>query len=174
MPAPFAILIASLLTAAPVAPPAQAPLPKEGPAEADAKAAETVAQIRSVLKQLTGKLEQVRASHDLVQVNCVNDKVTRAQTLLRISQEAHAAFKKAIASHEGSKAEYESAKLTVSRAKAQGLGAEAAACSGQLAFRVDHLPVHIEQPVDLPKDDPTQPNPAPVLSSRPPAASPTQ
>lgn len=134
---------------------------------------EYLAQMRGALKLVLGKLEEARASKDVVKLNCVNEKLTNIKGLLRISEQADVSLQEAIAKREEQQAAHEYAKVTIARQKIDQLKAEAEQCVGMLAFETGETRVTVEEPQDLPQLDPTQTVPPPPVVSRPPPASPT-
>ena len=138
------------------------------------RSADGLVRMRGVLKDVLGKLEEARASKDVVKLNCVNEKLTQIKGLLRISEQSDVALQEAVAKRETSSSEHEFTKVMIARQKVEQLRAEAEECIGQLAFRTDeNLSVEVEIPDDLPKNDPTRPGRPPDIVTRPPLASPT-
>ncbi len=137
------------------------------------KSTEFLVQMRQGLKLVLSKLEEARASKDVVKLNCVNEKLTNIKGLLRISEQADIALQEAVAKKEEQASEHEYTKVTIARSKVEQLRAEAEQCVGMLAFETGPTEVIVEVPSDLPQIDPAvTPPPGPVVS-RPPPASPT-
>ncbi len=137
------------------------------------RSTEYLKQMRQGLKAVLSKLEEARASKDVVKLNCVNEKLTNIKGLLRISEQADIALQEAVAKKEEQASEHEYTKVTIARSKVEQLRAEAEQCVGMLAFETGPTEVIVEVPVDLPQTDPTlNPPPGPVVT-RPPPASPT-
>lgn len=137
------------------------------------KSNEFLTQMRAGLKAVLGKLEEARASKDVVKLNCVNEKLTNIKGLLRISEQADISLQEAVAKKESQTAEHEFTKVTIARAKVEQLKAEAEQCVGMLAFETGPTEVIVEVPPDLPQADPTVNPPPPPPVNRPPPASPT-
>jgi len=137
------------------------------------RSAEYLEAMRAALKLVLGKLEEARASKDVVKLNCVNEKLTNIKGLLRISEQADVSMQEAIAKKESQTAEHEYTKVTIARAKVEQLAAEAEQCVGLLAFETGPTEVIVEVPEDLPQTDPTINPPPPPPVNRPPPASPT-
>ncbi len=137
------------------------------------KSAESVAKMRSALKDVLGKLEEARNSKDVVKLNCVNEKLTQIKGLLRISEQSDIALQEAVAKRESSTSEHEYTKVSIAVVKVNQLRAEAEQCIGQLAFRTDENgTTEVEEPEDLPKGDPTLVLPPTYVDGRFPPASP--
>ncbi|HEY3445513.1 MAG TPA: hypothetical protein VGK67_04070 [Myxococcales bacterium] len=129
--------------------------------------------MRAGLKVVLGKLEEARASKDVVKLNCVNEKLTNIKGLLRISEQADISLQESVAKKESETANHEFTKVTIARAKVEQLKAEAEQCVGMLAFETGPTEVIVEVPADLPQVDPTVNPPPPPPVNRPPPASPT-
>ena len=132
-----------------------------------------VGRMRSVLTEVLGRLEEARATKDVVKLNCVNEKLTQVKGLLRISEQSDVALQEAVAKKDTTAAEHEYSKVSIAKNKVEQLRNESEQCIGQLAFRTDeNLTVEVEVPSGLPTEDPTNPPPPPPPTNRPPPASP--
>jgi hypothetical protein len=132
-----------------------------------------VSRMRSVLSEVLGRLEEARATKDVVKLNCVNEKLTQVKGLLRISEQSDVALQEAVGRKDTTAAEHEYSKVTIAKNKVEQLRNESEQCIGQLAFRTDeNLTVEVEVPSGLPTEDPTNPPQPQPPTSRPPPASP--
>lgn len=136
------------------------------------RSSEYLGHMRKALKTVLGKLEEARASKDVVKLNCVNEKLTNIKGLLRISEQADIALQEAVAKSEQQGSDHEFTKVTIARQKIEQLRGEAEQCVGMLAFETGPTEVVVDVPNDLPQADPTVVPPAPPIVSRAPAASP--
>ena len=142
-------------------------------AEKLTRSRDAVSRMRSVLTEVLGRLEEARATKDVVKLNCVNEKLTQVKGLLRISEQSDVALQEAVAKKDTTAAEHEYSKVSIARGKVDQLRSEAEQCIGQLAFRTDeNLTVEVEVPSGLPTEDPTNPPAPEPPTSRPPPASP--
>jgi hypothetical protein len=142
-------------------------------AEKLSRSRDAVGRMRSVLTEVLGRLEEARATKDVVKLNCVNEKLTQVKGLLRISEQSDVALQEAVAKKDTTAAEHEYSKVSIARGKVEQLRGEAEQCIGQLAFRTDeNLTVEVEVPSGLPTEDPTNPPPPQPPTNRPPPASP--
>ena len=142
-------------------------------AEKLSRSSAAVSRMRSVLSEVLNRLEEARATKDVVKLNCVNEKLTQVKGLLRISEQSDVALQEAISKKDSTAAEHEYSKVSIARSKVEQLRSEAEQCIGQLAFRTDeNLTVEVEVPSGLPTEDPTNPPPPLPPSSRAPPASP--
>jgi hypothetical protein len=138
------------------------------------KSSESLVFMRSVLKEVLGKLEEARQSKDVVKLNCVNDKLTQIKGLLRISEQSDVSLQESVAKHETTTAEHEYTKVSIAKQKVAQLRVDAEECVGQLAFRTDNsLVVEVTVPEDITGADVTDPPAAGPPVVRPPPASPT-
>ena len=132
-----------------------------------------VNRMRSVLSEVLGRLEEARATKDVVKLNCVNEKLTQVKGLLRISEQSDVALQEAVAKKDTTAAEHEYSKVSIAKNKVEQLRSDAEQCIGQLAFRTDeNLTVEVEVPSGLPTEDPTNPPTPQPPTNRPPPASP--
>ncbi|HEY1418212.1 MAG TPA: hypothetical protein VGF41_09910 [Myxococcaceae bacterium] len=132
-----------------------------------------VSRMRSVLSEVLGRLEEARATKDVVKLNCVNEKLTQVKGLLRISEQSDVALQEAVARKDATAAEHEYSKVSIAKSKVEQLRNESEQCIGQLAFRTDeNLTVEVEVPSGLPTEDPTNPPQPQPPTNRPPPASP--
>ena len=142
-------------------------------AEKITRSGAAVSRMRAVLSEVLGRLEEARATKDVVKLNCVNEKLTQVKGLLRISEQSDVALQEAVAKKDTTAAEHEYSKVSIAKGKVEQLRGEAEQCIGQLAFRTDeNLTVEVEVPSGLPTEDPTNPPPPQPPSDRPPPASP--
>jgi hypothetical protein len=136
------------------------------------RANSAVSSMRSALTDVLGRLEEARATKDVVKLNCVNEKLTQVKGLLRISEQSDVALQEAVSKRDSTAAEHEYSKISIARNKVAQLRTESEQCIGQLAFRTDeNLTVEVEVPSGLP-EDPTNPPPLAPPTSRLPPASP--
>ena len=132
---------------------AQAPKPPgdtSGDADALESSAETIARMKTAMKQVVDKVEDARNAKDVVKLNCVNEKLTQIKGLLKMSEQSDVALHEAVANRDPG-AEAELAKIAIARTKVETLRAEAEQCIGQVAYMVDEKTnVEVEQPSNLP------------------------
>jgi hypothetical protein len=142
-------------------------------AEKIKRSAAAVSRMRTVLSEVLGRLEEARATKDVVKLNCVNEKLTQVKGLLRISEQSDVALQEAVVKKDSTAAEHEYSKVSIAKGKVEQLRGEAEQCIGQLAFRTDeNLTVEVEVPGGLPTEDPTNPPRPEPPTNRPPPASP--
>jgi hypothetical protein len=148
------LVIACALAADPAAAAAQAPQPQKGTSDADKleASADSLARMKTSLKQVLGRVEEARNEKDVVKLNCVNEKLTQIKALLKVAEQADIALHEAVANKDPM-AESEFAKIAIARSKVEGLRADSEQCIGQLAYIVDEkTTVEVQQPSNLPGD----------------------
>ncbi|HZJ55824.1 MAG TPA: hypothetical protein VFD38_16905 [Myxococcaceae bacterium] len=142
-------------------------------AEKIKRSAAAVSRMRTVLSEVLGRIEEARATKDVVKLNCVNEKLTQVKGLLRISEQSDVALQEAVVKKDSTAAEHEYSKVSIAKTKVDQLRNESEQCIGQLAFRTDeNLTVEVEVPSGLPTEDPTNPPEPSPPTNRPPPASP--
>jgi hypothetical protein len=99
-----------------------------------------VSRMRSVLTEVLGRLEEARATKDVVKLNCVNEKLTQVKGLLRISEQSDVALQEAVAKKDTTASEHEYSKVSI--AKDEG---RAAAERGRAVHRPARVP-HRREP----------------------------
>ncbi|MEN9797817.1 MAG: hypothetical protein RL653_1513 [Pseudomonadota bacterium] len=138
------------------------------------RSGESVSRMKDVLKDSLKKLQEARASNDVVKLNCVNEKLTQIKGLLRISEQADVALQESVARREAAAADHEFNKVTIAAQKVDQLRTEAESCIGQLAFRTDdEQQVQVSEPAYVPQADTALPVTVEPVISRAPASSPT-
>ncbi len=130
-----------------------------------------LAEERKILARVSNLLKEARAAKDIVQLNCINEKLTQIKGLLKISEAASVSMYDAISGNQEDTINHEFTKITVAHQRTVTLGAEAEQCVGEIAIYTGQTEVTVEIDEDVPEQDPTLPppvGPAPVI---PPIAS---
>lgn len=132
--------------------------PLRGTSDADKleASAESLARMKTALKQVLARVDEARNEKDVVKLNCVNEKLAQLKALLKVAEQADIALHEAIATRDpGSETEF--SKIAIARTKVEGLRGEAEQCIGQLAYVVDEkTTVEVVLPADLPEGDQAQ------------------
>lgn len=131
---------------------------------------EMLAEERSALGRGTELLQEARAAKDIVQMNCVSEKLTQIKGLLKLTEQASVRMYEAIASYTEDVINHEFTTIWVAHQKSMLLKSEAEQCVGELSvFTGD---TEVEVLVDGTDDhDPTEPEPPPPGPAVPPVAS---
>jgi hypothetical protein len=126
---------------------------------------------REALKVVSGLLATARSSKDIVQLNCVNEKLTQIKGLLRISEDASSKMNDAIASGTADVVNHEFTKIAVAHQKVLFLRSEAEQCVGELSVYTGDTVIEVSVGPDVVQYDPTIPNTPPGGPLVPPVAS---
>jgi len=141
--------------------------------EKQARVESMLAEQRKILARVSTLLKEARAAKDIVQLNCINEKLTQIKGLLKISENASVKMYEAIPGNQEDIINHEFTKITVAHQRCVTLGAEAEQCVGEIAVYTGQTEVTVEIDEDITEDDPTAPppvGPAPII---PPIASPS-
>jgi hypothetical protein len=130
--------------------------------------------MRNALSEVLKKLDEARASKDVIKLNCVNEKITQVKGLLKISENSNIALEEAVARKESETAEHEYQKIAIARQKIDQLRSESEECVGEIVIGLEEegTIVEVEEPSDITSVDPTVSLPPAPVVSRPAAASP--
>jgi hypothetical protein len=139
--------------------------------EKQGRAERMLGEMRDALRRVTEILGEARASKDIVQLNCVNEKLTQVKGLLRISEDASVKMYDAIASGAQDVINHEFTKISVAHQKTVILRAEAEQCVGELSVYTGETEVTVEIDPDISDRDPTDPDSPPPGPEVPPVAS---
>lgn len=139
--------------------------------EKQARAEKMLGEMRDALRRVTEILGEARTSKDIVQLNCVNEKLTQVKGLLRISEDASVKMYDAVASATQDVINHEFTKISVAHQKTVILRAEAEQCVGELSVYTGETEVTVEIDPDISDRDPTQPDAPPPGPEVPPVAS---
>ncbi|MBK8010992.1 MAG: hypothetical protein IPK13_06550 [Deltaproteobacteria bacterium] len=112
---------------------------------------------RDALARVTVLLREATDRKDMVQRNCVDDKLTSIKGLLRISEEASVKMYEAIADNVEDLINHEFTKISVAHQRTKRLRAEAEQCVGESSVYSGDTDVEVEVDPDLAQDDPTKP-----------------
>jgi hypothetical protein len=130
-----------------------------------------LAEQRKILARVSTLLKEARAAKDIVQLNCINEKLTQIKGLLKISENASVKMYEAISSNQADIINHEYTKISVAHQRCVTLGAEAEQCVGEIAVYTGQTEVTVEIDENITEDDPTRPAPVGPSPIIPPIAS---
>ncbi len=139
--------------------------------EKQGRAERALGEMRDALRRVTEILGEARTAKDIVQLNCVNEKLTQVKGLLRISEDASVKMYDAISSNTLDVINHEFTKISVAHQKTVLLRAEAEQCVGELSVYTGETEVSVEIDPDISDRDPTDPDVPPIGPEVPPVAS---
>lgn len=115
---------------------------------------------RAALARGSTVLAEARAAKDVVQLNCVNEKLTQIKGLLKISEEGSAHMYEGIASGLADVVNHEFTKLSVAHQKVAVLRAELDQCVGESSVYTGETEVDVVVDEEGQQTDPTKTPPA--------------
>ena len=133
------------------------------------KGAEHLGHMRDVLKIVTKYLDDARTKHDVIKLNCVNEKASGVKGLLKASEQADMSLLEAVGRHDIGRTRHEYDKIAVADIRSDQLLAECEACVGELSVYSGETTIDVtggdDQQIPAPGFNPTE------LPARPPDAS---
>lgn len=137
-------------------------------AEKKTTAESMLAEQRAAVARGTELLSEARSKNDILQLNCVNEKLTQMKGLLKLSEGASAAMYEGIASGTQDEINHQYTKIVVAQQKSASLKAEAEQCVGAISVFTGQTEVEVEIDSDIPETDPTLPilpPPGPIVAT---------
>jgi len=101
------------------------------------KSANNIKIFKEVIIKLNGILEETKKEKDIVKVNCLNEKLISAKTLLKISEQADKGLSLALKQQDYDRAMREYEKVLISSKKMNIIQAESEACTGRFIFSTE-------------------------------------
>lgn len=123
--------------------------------EKKARSEAMVTDMRAALRRATEILAEANAAKDVVQLNCIQEKLTQIKGLVRIADASSTRMLEAIGESNEGVTNHEFTKLAVAHQKTMTLRAEADQCVGETAVYTGETEVEFETDPNLPESDPT-------------------
>lgn len=123
--------------------------------EKKARAEAMVTDIRAAQARATEILAEANSANDVVQLNCIQEKLTQIKGLVTIANSASQRMFEGIGSRNDDVINQEFTKIAVAHQKAQTLRAEADQCVGEKAIYTGETNIEVETDPNLPEADPT-------------------
>jgi hypothetical protein len=140
--------------------------------EKQSRADKMLGDQRAALQRGSDLLNEARGAKDIVQLNCVNEKLTQIKGLLKLSEQASTAmYDSMAATNGGEQVNHEFTKIVVAHGRSQQLRAEAEQCVGERSVYTGDTEVDVEIDEDIPANDPTLPIAPPPGPTTSPVAS---
>jgi hypothetical protein len=130
-----------------------------------------LASQRRTLARLTLMVKEARTSRDMLQLNCLNDKLEQVKGLLRISEAASVSMYDGMGRDDAELVNNQYTRLALAQLKTQGLQAEANQCIGAKAVFTGNTEIQMTILEGVEGTDPTNSLPPPVGPPLPPVAS---
>lgn len=159
-----------------------------GEAYADAEALTTDAKLKQAEREISAmrgtleftlkRLEKARENKDIIQVNCVNEKLSAIKGLLRISEQARTGLQEAAGRTDSELINHEYTKITLAGLRVENFRVEVDGCVGELSQYTGSTKLDLEVSDEIRDDDPSavETEPAFVASEieRPPTVTGSQ
>ena len=172
-------ILALSLVSLPMAGQTQRPkMDAQGSADKSASADIRLNAMKSTLQLALKRLERARSNKDIIQLNCVNDKLTSIKGFLRISEQARVSLAEAMGQRDFDLVEHEFQKISVAGARVENLRLQVEGCVGELSRYTGDPDTRIEVNPEIRSDEPVLEEYRPVFEAlnveRPPAVSGSQ
>lgn len=164
------------LTGAALAQPS--PYPRAAALDAAAQietAGRAVAAMKATLDAARARFDAARKAEDLVQLNCVGEKLAALKGLLRTAEESAGALDDALGQGERLLADHAFTRITVAADRVAELRLEVESCVGETSRYAGETTIDLDVAPGVRDDDPSRSEAAPVFTAinteRPPAVS---
>ena len=137
------------------------------------KVSQALVTIKNTLSFTLKRLELARENKDIIQVNCVNDKLTGIKGFLTIAERSQGSLKEAKAQRDSNLLQHEFAKVMLIRDRVENLKLQVEGCVGEISQYTGNSQLTLEVDPDIRTDDPAVTEAVPTFdalnSARPPA-----
>ncbi len=142
--------------------------------EARAKSvSRNITSMKKTLSLALERLSQARKGQDVIQLNCVNEKLSAINGLVKISQTASSSLKEAIAKRDDELKQHEYSKVILAGKRVEELRLEVEGCVGEMSQYTGNTEVVVATDDDVRSDNPDVEPYSPAFealnSERPPA-----
>lgn len=120
-------------------------------------------RIRDTVKQTIARLKAAREKQDVIQINCVSDKLQAIQALLNISVEANRNLGEAAARDDVEMVNHEFTKISFTSARVGNFRAEVEGCMGEASQYTGKTVLDVTVAADIRDDDPADADADPVF-----------
>ncbi len=128
-----------------------------------------VAKMQGALHRGDKMREDAKKQKDLIKLNCLNEKLSQAQSQVSDAEQAMAALSEAVVRNDTAERRHEFQRLRIYYQKVLVLGAEADNCSGEEQGYVGPAQIEVDVDPTIPQGDPTDPGLPKPNSTAPPA-----
>lgn len=133
----------------------------------------TITSMKKTLSLALERLSQAREGQDVIQLNCVNEKLSAINGLVKISQTASSSLKEAIAKRDAELKQHEYSKVILAGNRVEELRLEVEGCVGEMSQYTGNTEVVVATDDDVRSDSPDVEPYSPAFealnSERPPA-----
>ena len=135
--------------------------------------ADQIKKINKTLDFAMKRLERAKENKDIIQVNCVNDKLTGIRGFLRIAERSQKSLLEALAQRDESLVQHEYSKVAIVGLRVENLKLEVEGCIGELSQYTGNSELTVQVDDAIRQDDPSTEAIAPAFDAlnvvRPPA-----
>ena len=127
------------------------------------------------LKFALKRLKQARTNKDIIQLNCVNDKLAGIKGFLKIAERAQKSLAEAMAERDVNLVQHEFAKVMLIKDRVENLKLQVEGCVGEISQYTGNRELTVAVDPDIRTDDPSTAEVSPTFDAlnvvRPPAVS---
>ena len=138
-----------------------------------ARVSDALGTIKKTLAFTLKRLELARENKDIIQVNCVNAKLTGIKGFLTIAERSQGGLKEAQAQRDSNLLQHEFAKVMLIRDRVENLKLQVEGCVGEISQYTGNSQLTLEVDPDIRTDDPAVTEAVPTFEAlngaRPPA-----
>ncbi|MEZ4473159.1 MAG: hypothetical protein R3F60_20720 [bacterium] len=135
------------------------------------RSGQEIDKMKGTLKGALDRLKSARERKDILQVNCVNDKLSAIKGLLKISEEAQANLREAARQEDEELVNHEFTKISIAGVRVENFRVEVEGCVGEASQYTGEtlLETYIDPNIrtDDPTEEPVDPIFPPVATERP-------
>jgi len=131
-----------------------------------------VARMKEIQVRVNQLAAQARKRKDIIQLNCINDKLQQLKGNLAVAEQSLATLAKQSTQADEAARNHEFAKTSLTHQKALVLAQEAETCIGEELRYAGATEVDVTVDPNVPQEDPTEPPEEPTELERAPVASP--
>jgi len=124
--------------------------------EKQERSAKEVERMKDSLRQALERLKTARERKDILQLNCVNDKLSAIKGLLKLSEEAWSNLLEAIAKGDEELINHEFTKISIAGVRVENFRVEVEGCVGEASQYTGETVVDTSVDPDIRSDDPTE------------------
>lgn len=121
-------------------------------------------RMKSTVKQTLERLKAAREKQDIIQVNCVDDKLQAIQALLNISEDADRGMREAAAREDVEMINHEFTKISFTATRVENFRVEVEGCMGEASQYTGKTVLDVTVSNDIRSDDPADADAEPVFT----------
>lgn len=125
------------------------------------RAAAEIEAMKEALRQALERLQDAREKKDIIQINCVNEKLSAIKGLLKIAEQAEVSLREAAVRKDEDLVLHEYTKISIAAARVENFRVEVEGCVGELSQYTGQTVVEASIDPEIRSDDPeSAPDPA--------------